>query len=109
MARLVAMPLAACGAKAKGPDAVGNHAAGGAIDAGGAPGAVPAEVQALLDRWELCEHWAGEEPYDAARKAEIEKGEAQSCPGNEDTRTQLETKYADRPDVLAKLRALDDE
>ncbi|WP_420138007.1 hypothetical protein [Sphingomonas sp.] len=32
----------------------------------------PADVKALLARREQCQHWAGEDPYDAARGREIE-------------------------------------
>jgi hypothetical protein len=71
-----------------------------------APAAMPAEVERLVERWEMCQHWAGEEPYDQARRAELEAGVAASCPGNDETRARLEAKYADRADVIAKLRAL---
>jgi hypothetical protein len=33
---------------------------------------LPPEVLAFIDRTEACLHWGGEEPYDEARKAEIE-------------------------------------
>jgi hypothetical protein len=29
--------------------------------------AAPADVRAVVDRWEMCNHWGGEEPYDKAR------------------------------------------
>lgn len=29
-------------------------------------------VDRFVERAEMCEHWMGEEPYDAARRAEIE-------------------------------------
>lgn len=32
---------------------------------------VPRPVGALIERIVSCHHWAGEEPYDAARRAEI--------------------------------------
>ena len=35
--------------------------------------AVPQDVAAYADRREGCNHWAGEEGYDAARRAEINK------------------------------------
>ena len=30
-------------------------------------------VSRFVERAEMCEHWAGEEPYDDARRAEIER------------------------------------
>jgi len=34
---------------------------------------LPPPVAALIERIVDCEHWGGEEPYDAARRAEINK------------------------------------
>ena len=33
----------------------------------------PAAVRAFIDRRTGCNHWAGEEPYDAARRREIDR------------------------------------
>lgn len=30
-------------------------------------------VTRFVERAQMCEHWAGEEPYDAARRAEIDR------------------------------------
>lgn len=32
----------------------------------------PADVRKLVDRWEGCNHWGGEEPYDKERGREID-------------------------------------
>lgn len=105
----IAVAAIACGGRGGGSSTVGNRAstpsAPAAADA--SAGELPADAQALIDRWESCQHWAGEEPYDAERRREIEDGIARSCPGNEETRAELERRYADRPDVLARLAALD--
>ena len=53
-----------------------------------------------------CQHWAGEEPYDAARAAEIAAGVDASCPGNAERKAELERRHADDPRILARLRAL---
>lgn len=37
----------------------------------GQSAAYPADVAAFLDRRTQCTHWAGEDPYDKAREAEI--------------------------------------
>lgn len=71
---------------------------------------MPSEVSTLLERWENCWHFAGEEapPGDAARRAEIEAGINQWCPGNEQERARLTTKYRDRADVQDALKKLDE-
>jgi hypothetical protein len=100
--------LFGCGGTGAAPSAPSNRSPPPAASDDPAARTVPADVEALIERWEMCHHWAGEEPYDAERRAEIEAGIAASCPGNEDTRAALEARYADRPAVLAKLRALAD-
>jgi len=37
---------------------------------------LPRDVAAYIDRREGCNHWAGEEGYDAARRAEINRNVA---------------------------------
>jgi hypothetical protein len=75
-------------------------------DAGAA--GLPAEVTRLVERWQECSHWGGEEPYDADRRKQIADGVARSCPGNEEERARLRATYADRPDVLDALKKLDE-
>ena len=99
--------VVACGGHAATPTGIENRARPVAVD-GGAPAGMPAEVDALVARWQLCQHWGGEEPYDAARRAEIEQGVADSCTGNDETRAALEQRYADRPEVMTRLRALEE-
>lgn len=72
------------------------------------PAGIPAEVTKLVERWEICWHFAGEEPYDAERAKQIQDGVAKSCPGNEEERARLEAKYAGRADVMRELAKLDD-
>ena len=69
---------------------------------------LPAEVNTLVERWENCWHFAGEEGTDPARRKEIEDGIANWCPGNESERTRLRLKYQDRADVLNALNKLDE-
>jgi len=54
---------------------------------------LPAEVTKLVERWETCWHFAGEEPYSAARRQEIADGIAAWCPGNDAERGRLEAKW----------------
>nr|WP_267472916.1 hypothetical protein [Stenotrophomonas rhizophila] len=44
---------------------------------------MPADVRAFLERENLCQHFAGEEPYDAARKRDLEAAWAEFCDGRE--------------------------
>jgi hypothetical protein len=91
--------LAACGGTAK--PAPQNHEQP-QLDT------MPAEVSKLIERWETCWHFAGEEPYDDARRKEIEAGINQWCPGNETERARLTTKYRDRAYIQDALRKLDE-
>lgn len=93
--------VAAC-ASAAAPPPVAHRAPGSTAR----PPAWPDDVAALEVRWEACHHWAGEEPYDDERRREIAAGVAASCPGNDVTRAALLDKYADRPDVVRRLRDL---
>src|SRR5260370_41338287 len=71
------------------------------------PAALPAEVTTLGERWETCWHFAGEEPYDAARAKEIADGQAKWCPGNDAERERLRVKWKDDARVQEALRKLD--
>jgi hypothetical protein len=72
-----------------------------------APTTLPAEVTKLVERWEMCWHFAGEEPYDADRAKDIENAEAKWCPGNEAERERLRVKWKDDARVQDALRKLD--
>jgi hypothetical protein len=69
--------------------------------------ALPADVTKLVERWEMCWHFAGEEPYDAARAKQIADGQAEWCPGNEAERERLRVKWKDDARVQDALRKLD--
>ena len=108
VAVVVMLGLVACGPRASSSSSVGNRAAAPppAAPHAGEPEALPADVQDLVERWESCQHWAGEEPYDAARAAQIAAGVDASCPGNDERKAELERRHADDPRILARLRAL---
>lgn len=69
---------------------------------------LPPEVTTLTERWQICWHFAGEEPYNAARRAQIADGESEWCPGNEGERDRLRAKYKDDATVQDALRKLDE-
>ncbi len=103
---LVVLGLLACSSRAPRHDVPANRASVEPTDA--AVARLPAEVTRLVERWQECWHWGGEEPYDADRREQIAEGVARSCPGNEQERDRLRAKYRERPDVLDALKELDE-
>lgn len=66
----------------------------------------PADVGAYMDRAEGCWHFAGEEPYDAARRAEIERALSElNCSRLRQDAQALRRKYARSAPVLDALDA----
>lgn len=77
-----ALSLAACNKPASEPaDAVAPASApASAAPAASEPAAaLPADMQAHAEHAELCEHFAGEEPYDAERRKQIEDAIEANC------------------------------
>ena len=70
------------------------------------PGArgLPADVQHFIVNHSDCEHWAGEEPYDATRRREIDRGITASCKGLDASAVTLRKRYAKHPRIRAVLR-----
>jgi hypothetical protein len=65
---------------------------------------LPADVKALLDRREGCQHWADEEPANKARRKEIAAGErALRCERIDKDLAALRRKYAADPAVQNAL------
>ncbi len=60
----------------------------------------------LLDR-ESCDHWRGEDGYDAERKADIDWSICASCTGTDEKLPLLKKKYRDNKSVIAKLNELE--
>jgi hypothetical protein len=67
------------------------------------PFTYPKDVLRLMGDRELCIHFAGEEPYDAERRLEIEKG-ARVCVGLDKRLAILKRRYSRNSQVTAKLR-----
>jgi hypothetical protein len=94
MTRLaIVLLLAACGAATEPPRK---------------PGQVPDEVGKLVERWQMCWHFSGEEPYDQKRALEIADGQAHWCQGNDAERTRLTAKYEGDAQVQDALHELDE-
>jgi hypothetical protein len=67
----------------------------------------PAEVTRLGERIAHCEHFAGEEGYDAERAAFLRQQIAATCPGNAAELNRLRKKYAANPAIARHLAALE--
>ena len=68
-----------------------------------AAGPLPEDVARYIERREACDHWRGEEAYDAEREAEILRGICQSCPGSDAGLARLKKKYTANQDVQKRL------
>lgn len=70
----------------------------------------PDEVKDLVARAINCQHWTGEEPYDAARGHEIETAIKElRCEKLSQEHDAIMKKYADQPDVTGALEDADRE
>ncbi len=69
----------------------------------GAHGALPADVQHFAQRRALCDHFRGEDPFDAERRKFLESEVRKRCTGTDRALAALKLKYRSRKDVLAEL------
>jgi curli biogenesis system outer membrane secretion channel CsgG len=110
-ALLAALALPGCG-DAPAPQATAPVAAPVAAPASApaatASASLPADVAAFRASRESCDHFRGEEPYDATRKAEIARELDKHCKGTDARLAALRTKYAGQPAVLGSLKDFED-
>lgn len=66
----------------------------------------PADVAKLQTDVETCLHFAGEEPFDDARRRQIDEAIEAHCGAVERDMPGLRTKYRDDPVVLERLDAI---
>ena len=65
----------------------------------------PKDVAALIERLVGCNHWSGEEPYDAERKREISAAMAElKCDRLAADESAALKRYAKNPSVLKALK-----
>jgi len=70
---------------------------------------MPAPVARLMDRMVECQHWAGEEPYDRQRRAEISRAVKRlRCDQLEQDESRITKQHADNPLVKQRLDAIRD-
>ncbi|WHO38033.1 hypothetical protein PMI04_015910 [Sphingobium sp. AP49] len=72
------------------------------------PEPFPAEVTAFMVDRDSCDHFRGEEPYDAERRAYIEESIAELCTGTDVKLATLRHRYDKVPEVIAALHGYDD-
>lgn len=69
---------------------------------------VPKDVASFIDRTFECNHWGGEEPYDAKRAKQIERAVKRlRCDGLPRDEKKLRKKYRNNPKVLKALDEAD--
>jgi hypothetical protein len=70
---------------------------------------MPKDVRQLIERRTGCNHWSGEEAYDAARGEEINTAVRHlKCDRLDRDEKRLKHLYRGRPDVLSSLKQADD-
>ncbi len=109
-----ALSLAACNKPAEPAAAPAEPAPAAAPDAA-APAAadapasdLPADVAALKEKYDNCEHFAGEEPYDADRRKQIEEAIEANCRPVKNALPALKAKYKDDARIMALIAPWDE-
>jgi hypothetical protein len=64
---------------------------------------LPADVARFVERRDLCDHFRGEEPYDAERREFLEKRMREYCTGTDAQLAALRRKYKGKSEVVTKL------
>lgn len=78
-----------------------------ASDGSGSAEAFPAEVTAFMVDRDGCDHFRGEDPYDADRRAFIAENIAELCTGTDARLSMLRRRYAGDAEVIAALKSYD--
>lgn len=68
----------------------------------------PREVTEFMIARDGCDHFRGEEPTDAERRAYIDENVAELCKGTDARLAMLRRRYAEDPAVVAALKSYDD-
>lgn len=63
----------------------------------------PSDIAAFITHRDDCDHFRGEEPYNAERAKFLNAQIKQLCAGTDKSLAQLKAKYKANKDVLAKL------
>ncbi len=68
----------------------------------------PREVTEFMVARDGCDHFRGEDPYDAERRAFIQENIDELCRGTDARLAMLRRRYANDPSVIAALKGYDD-
>jgi len=68
----------------------------------------PREVTNFMVERDSCDHFRGEEPYDADRRAYLAENIAELCTGTDGRLAALRMRYANDPAVIAALSSYED-
>ena len=69
---------------------------------------LPSEVAQFVQKRDECDHFRGEEPYDAERRAFIEQKMLELCAGSDRRLVELRKKYSNDRAVREKLDSYED-
>lgn len=75
----------------------------------GAQAKLPADVARFIEKRDGCDHFRGEEPYDAERRAFLLKNMNKLCKGTDRQLARLKKKYAQQPAIMEKLNDYDEQ
>jgi hypothetical protein len=73
-----------------------------------ATAALPADVLRFQAQREQCDHFRGEEPYDAQRAKFLAAALARTCTGTDKALAALRERYRQNPAALAALQDFED-
>jgi hypothetical protein len=65
---------------------------------------MPADISTFIEKRESCDHFRGEEAYDAERKAFINAQLEINCKGTDKNLSDLKKKYAQNPEIVKSLQ-----
>lgn len=102
--------LAATGCKDRvdQPTAPAPGSASKSIGAASVPAALPTDVAVFVDRRDGCDHFRGEEPYDAERGAFLAERMKRLCSGSDAALARLRRIHADDKAAIAALARFED-
>jgi hypothetical protein len=67
----------------------------------------PRDIRAFAERYDACEHFIGEEPYDDERRRFLEKSIEETCTGNDAQLRKLRAAYSGDAEMLRVLGEFD--
>lgn len=70
---------------------------------------MPTDVARFIEKRDGCDHFRGEEPYDAERREFLLKNMNKLCKGTDRQLARLKKKYAQQPAIMEKLSDYDEQ